>query len=174
VVAGEFSATLIHRTSSMSHRVAALNALTRRLRREIASRERELSRAQKRALAAERFRRILFAPDLQTVKLEPGDTARGASGTLAISRSESAAVLEASGLAPSAGDSVYRLWWIGRKGAAAVSGAEFTVTADGKAIAEAKLPAAAVTPRSIEVTLEPKAGADRPSGPVALKGRIAP
>jgi Anti-sigma-K factor rskA, C-terminal len=174
VVAAEFSGTLIHRTTSMSHRIAALNALTRRFRREIASRERELSRAQKGALAGERLRRILLAPDLQTVKLEPGDTARGASGILAISRSENAAVLEATGLAPSAGDSVYRLWWIGRKGAAAASGTEFTAAADGKAMAEAKLPAAVAMPRSIEVTVEPKAGADRPSGPVALKGRLGP
>ena len=176
IVAAEMSRMLAYRTYYVNRRVAALNAIVRDLRRQHAATQRKLGSERKHASVGEVFEKILFAPDLRTIKLVApqekakdkskvlSDGARAASGRLAMSESAGGAMLEASGLKPSEDFQVYRIWWIPKRGAA-VWAADFLVGDDGLATVPKE--------SSITVTLENETYAEAPTGPVALKGDAA-
>jgi hypothetical protein len=187
-VAAEMARSLAYRTYYVNRRVAALNAIVRDLRRQGAATQRKLGSEREHASVGEVFEKILFAPDLRTIKLVApqdadkdkgkdkskalSDGARAASGRLAMSESAGGAMLEASGLKPSENFKVYRIWWIPKRGAA-VWAADFLVGDDGLATVAVDLPPARLKESSITVTLEDETYADAPTGPVALKGDAA-
>jgi hypothetical protein len=164
--------------------VAALNAVVRQLRRQSAATQRKLGSEREHASVGEVFEKILFAPDLRTIKLVPpydkdkektegsSDGVHAAGGRLAMSESAGGAMLEASGLKPSENFKVYRIWWIPRRGAP-VWAADFLVGDDGLATVAVDLPPARLRESSIIVTLENETYADAPTGAVALKGDAA-
>ena len=190
IVAAEMSRMLAYRTYYVNRRVAALNAVVRDLRRQHAATQRKLGSEREHASVGEVFEKILFAPDLRTIKLvAPQDTdkdkgkdkdkskalsdgARAASGRLAMSESAGGAMLEASGLKPSEDFQVYRIWWMPKRGPA-VWAADFLVGDDGLATVPVDLPPARLKESSITVTLENETYAEAPTGPVALKGDAA-
>jgi len=184
VVMAELSRSLAYRTYYVNRRVAALNAMVRDLRRQTAAAQRKLGSEREHASVGEVFEKILFAPDLRTIKLvspqdrdkdKPGalsDGTRAASGRLAMSESAGGAMLEASGLKPSENFKVYRIWWIPKRGAP-VWAADFLVGDDGLATVPVDLPPARLKEPSISVTLEDETYAEAPTGPVALKGDAA-
>jgi hypothetical protein len=165
IIAAEFSGTLVSRTKTLRGKIASLNSSLRHLRHQMTSTERELTRARSGASAGEQFKRILFAPDLRRVKMGSPDGA--ASAEVVMSESEGAAILRANGLTPSGEVSIYRLWWLPRKGTALLA-AEFTVGADGTATVNAALPPKPTAPPYAVVTLEPLAQTGKPSGSVAM------
>jgi hypothetical protein len=184
IVAAEMSRMLAYRTYYVNRRVSALNAIVRDLRRQHAATQRKLGSEREHASVGEVFEKILFAPDLRTIKLVApqekakdkskvlSDGARAASGRLAMSESAGGAMLEASGLKPSEDFQVYRIWWMPRHGAA-VWAADFLVGDDGLATVPVDLPPAQMKESSITVTLENETYAEAPTGPVALKGDAA-
>jgi len=130
IVTAELSRALAHRTNYVNRRVASLNAVVRSLRSQNATAQKKLGSEREHASVGEVFEKILFAPDLRTIKLIApnekeekekagiqSDGAHGASGRLAMSESAGGAMLEASGLKPSENFKVYRIWWMPKRGA---------------------------------------------------------
>jgi hypothetical protein len=185
IVTAELTRALAHRTNYVNRRVAALNALVRTLRRQSAATEKKLGSEREHASVGEVFEKILFAPDLRTIKLtapnekedkaKPGvqsDDVHGASGRLAMSESAGGAMLEASGLQPTENFKVYRIWWIPKRGVPVWAG-DFLVGDDGLATVPVDLPPARLKEPSITVTLEDETYGEAPAGPVALRGDAA-
>ena len=182
IVVAEMSRMLAYRTYYVNRRVAALNAVVRDLRRQGVATQRKLGSERAHASVGEVFEKILFAPDLRTIKLvappdkdksgAQSDGVHPASGRLAMSESAGGAMLEASGLKTSENFKVYRIWWMPKRGAA-VWAADFLVGDDGLATVPVDLPPARLKESSIIVTLENETYAEAPTGPVALKGDAA-
>jgi Anti-sigma-K factor rskA len=184
IVTGDLARSLAYRTYYVNRRVAALNAIVRQLRRQSAATQRKLGTEREHASVGEVFEKILFAPDLRTIKLVPpyekdkdkvegqSDGVHAASGRIAMSESAGGAMLEASGLKSSENFKVYRIWWIPKRGVP-VWAADFLVGDDGLATVPVDLPPARMKEPSISVTLENETYADAPTGPVALKGDTA-
>jgi hypothetical protein len=169
--------SLAKRTNYMNRRIASLNANVRTLKRQTSVVERKLGSERERASVGEVFEKILFASDLQTVKLyAPNEKtvlqaqgARAAQGVLAMSESAGVAMLEASNLRPSDESQVYRIWWNPRRGAP-MWVADFMVGDDGRATVPVDLPPSRTLAPTITVTVENEMYAEAPSGSVALKG----
>jgi Anti-sigma-K factor rskA len=166
--------------------VAALNSTVRSLRSLTANEQRKLGSERERASVGEVFERILFAPDLRTIKLaapaerekEKDKSAAKSSavdqptGKLAMSESADAAMLEATGLKPTGAFQVYRIWWIPRH-AAPIWAADFLVGDDGAAMVPVDLPTGREKGMSLGITLENESYSDEPAGPLALKGELS-
>src|ERR1700687_3899153 len=83
IVAAEMSRMLAYRTYYVNRRVAGLNAIVRDLRRQSAATQRKLGSEREHASVGEVFEKILFAPDLRTIKLvAPLDKDKDKTGTL--------------------------------------------------------------------------------------------
>jgi hypothetical protein len=178
IVLAEFSQLLTHRTSHYARRMAALNQTIQQLRRRISSAERRSAAVAERNSAAELLRRVVSASDLRTVKLvdptgaRKGDKAMdGASGTLAISNSQGAAVLEVTGVSPVAKGGVYRVWWQ-EKHRPDTLAAEFVPDQEGKATVPMQPPPR--TASMVMITCEPGTDGTKPTRLAVLKGRIPP
>jgi hypothetical protein len=185
IVTSDLTRALTHETNYVNRRVAAFNALVRNLRNQNATAQKKLGSEREHASVGEVFEKILFAPDLRTIKLTApnekedkvkagaqSDGANVASGRLAMSESAGGAMLEASGLKPSENFKVYRIWWMPKRGAP-VWAADFLVGDDGLATVPVDLPPARLKGPSISVTFEDETYADAPTGTVALKGDAA-
>jgi hypothetical protein len=183
IVASELASSLARRTNYVNRRVAALNASVRELRRQKAVEQRKLGSERERATVGEVFEKILFAPDLRTIKLagpadkdksiaQSGDSDR-ASGRLAMSESAGAAMLEANGLKPTGAFQVYRIWWLPKRGLP-IWAADFLVGDDGLATVPVDLPPGREKGLSVGITLENESYSEAPAGPVALRGELLP
>jgi hypothetical protein len=184
IVLYELAGSLGRTTNYVNRRVAALNAIVRTLRRQTAAEQRRLGSARERASVGEVFEKILFAPDLRTIKLaapvekerEKAKEKSGAqaaiadlpSGTLAMSESADAAMLEANGLKPTGTFQVYRIWWIPKRGAP-IWAADFLVGDDGLATVPVDLPQGREKEMAVDITLEDESYSEEPAGPLALK-----
>ncbi len=178
IVTFELAKSLASRTNYWNRRMAALNTSVRTLKRQTTVVQRKLGSERERATVGETFEKILFAPDLRTVKLTGPDKSdataevnRAATGILAMSESANVAMLEASGLKPSGDRQVYRIWWVPKRGAA-IWAADFLVGEDGNATVPVDLPPPRQRTPAIEITLENEAYAEDPYGPVALRGHL--
>ena len=67
----EIAVALSQRTNYVNRRVAAMNATVRELRRQDSSDQLKLGAARERASQGLVFERLLFAPDLRTLRLGP-------------------------------------------------------------------------------------------------------
>ena len=182
IVMGVLTGRLARTSNFANRRVASLNAMVRSLRNQKASEQRKLGSERERASVGEVFEKILFAPDLRTIKLiAPGEKERGKeksdaadlpSGKLAMSESADAAMLEATGLKPSGAFQVYRIWWMPRHGAP-IWAADFLVADDGTAMVPVDLPPEREKGMSLGITLEDESYSDEPAGPLALKGELS-
>jgi hypothetical protein len=186
IVMSELAGMLGRRTNYINRRVAALNSTVRSLRSLTANEQRKLGSERERASVGEVFERILFAPDLRTIKLaapaerekEKDKSAAKSSavdqptGKLAMSESADAAMLEATGLKPTGAFQVYRIWWIPRH-AAPIWAADFLVGDDGAAMVPVDLPTGREKGMSLGITLENESYSDEPAGPLALKGELS-
>ncbi len=186
IVISELAGSLARRTNYVNRRVAALNATVRSLRHQTAVEQRKLGSERERATVGEVFEKILFAPDLRTMKLaapvekekdkEKDKSIAGAelpSGRFAMSESANAAMLEANGLKPTGAFEVYRIWWT-PKHRAPIWAADFLVGDDGAATVPLDLPPGREKKLSLSVTLENESYSEAPAGPVALKGEGEP
>ncbi len=182
IVMSELAGSLARRTIYVNRRVAALNATVRSLRHQTAVEQRKLGSERERATVGEVFEKILFAPDLRTMKLAaPVEKEKDKSivsgelptGRFAMSESASAAMLEANGLKPTGTFEVYRIWWT-PKHRAPIWAADFLVGDDGAATVPLDLPPGREKKLSLTVTLENESYSESPAGPVALKGEGEP
>lgn len=185
IVISDLAVSLARRTNYVNHRVAALNAIVRTLRRQTAVEQRKLGSVRERASVGEVFEKILFAPDLRAIELAAPvekDRAREKSmvqsagadlpaGRLAMSESADAAMLEANGLKPTGTFDVYRIWWMPRRGAP-IWAADFLVGDDGLAMVPVDLPSGREKGMSLAITLENESYSDEPNGPIALRGEL--
>jgi hypothetical protein len=177
IVMSELTGRIARQSSYMDRRVAALNAIVRSLRNQTASEQRKLGSERERATVGEVFEKILFAPDLRTIKLaapavkekEKNKSADVPAGTLAMSEAADAAMLEANGLKPTGTFQVYRIWWMPRRGIP-IWAADFLVSDDGLATVPVDLPPGREKGMSLLVTLEDESYSEEPAGPVALRG----
>jgi hypothetical protein len=186
IVMSELTGRLVRQTHYINRRAAALNATVRSLRSQTASEKRKLGSERERASVGEVFEKILFAPDLRTIKLTaPGERekereksaaksseAEQPSGKLAMSESADAAMLEATGLKPTGAFQVYRIWWMPRHGVP-IWAADFLVGDDGAAMVPVDLPTGREKGMSLGITLENESYSDEPAGPVALRGELS-
>ena len=186
IVMSELAGMLGRRTNYINRRVAALNSTVRSLRSQSASEQRKLGSERERASVGEVFERILFAPDLRTIKLvAPAEREKEKdksavksaavdqpTGKLAMSESADAAMLEATGLKPTGAFQVYRIWWMPRH-SAPIWAADFLVGDDGAAMVPVDLPTGREKGMSLGITLENESYSDEPAGPVALKGELS-
>src|SRR5208283_5368502 len=187
LVVKDLAESLARRTNYVNRRVAALNASVRTLRRQTAAEQKKLGSERERATVGETFEKILFAPDLRFIRLgapiekEKGKeksivqptTALGGLpyGTLAMSESNQAAMLEATGLKPTGTFEVYRIWWMPKRGLP-VWAADFLVGDDGSATTAVDLPTGREKEMSLEITLEDESYSEAPNGPVALMEEV--
>ena len=185
IVMSELSGRVARQANYMNRRVAALNATVRSLRHQTATEQRKLGSVRERASVGEVFEKILFAPDLRTIKLAAPiekDRAREKpivqstgndlpSGKLAMSESADAAMLEANGLKPTGTFEVYRIWWMPRRGVA-IWAADFLVGDDGLATVPVDLPPGREKGMALNVTLENESYSEAPDGPLALRGEL--
>jgi hypothetical protein len=177
IVTSELADALARRTNYVNRRVAALNAIVRSLRNQTAVEQRKLGSERERATVGEVFEKILFAPDLRTIKLaapaekekEKNKSVDVPAGTLAMSEAADAAMLEANGLKPTGTFQVYRIWWMPRRGIP-IWAADFLVSDDGLATVPVDLPPGREKGMSLLVTLEDESYSEEPAGPVALRG----
>lgn len=187
IVMSELAGYLARRTNYVNRSVAALNATVRTLRHQTALEQRKLGSARELATVGETVEKILFAPDLRTIKLAaPAEKDRGKekssasqleiigppAGKLAMSEAAGAAMLEASGLKPTGTFQVYRIWWMPKHGSP-IWAADFLVGDDGLATAAVDLPTGREKDMSVGITLEDESYSDAPNGPFALKGEAA-
>jgi hypothetical protein len=186
IVAAEFSSTLIHRTQTMSRRIASLNSETGRLKRRLIVIERRLAVTREAAAKDETLKRVLTAEDVRLIRLSPtGGAAKSpapaatqppapgpagiAAATLALSRSANSAVLQASGLEPSRQGQDYRMWWMIAR-AQPVAAGQFRVGSDGMATVPIALaPKGAI---AMTVTVEDAGDVAKPAGAVVLKASM--
>jgi len=187
LVVKDLAESLARRTNYVNRRVAALNASVRTLRRQTAAEQKKLGSERERATAAEIFEKILFAPDLRFIKLgAPIEKEKGKEksivqlpigglpyGTLAMSASNQAAMLEANGLRPTGTFQVYRIWWMPKRGVP-VWAADFLVGDDGSATTAVDLPTGREKEMSLEITLEDESYSEEPNGAVALVEKAQP
>ena len=185
IVMSELAGALARRTNYVNRRVAALNSTVRGLRRQTVVEQRKLGSVRERASVGEVFEKILFAPDLRTIKLAAPiekDRAREKpivqstgndlpSGKLAMSESADAAMLEANGLKPTGTFEVYRIWWMPRRGVP-IWAADFLVGDDGLATVPVDLPPGREKGMALNVTLENESYSEAPDGPLALRGEL--
>lgn len=177
IVLAEFSRVLSHRTTHYLRHLHAMNETVQQLKHRIVSAERRNATVAERVSTDEALKRIVAAPDLETIKLSDPDATKPASapmqapsGTLAISSGQRAAILQVAGLTPAAKGTVYRVWWEEKHKPGTTLAAEFIPDSDGKATVPMPLPPQdAVT---VTVTREAGTDAPRPSGATVLKGRI--
>jgi hypothetical protein len=186
IVMSALTGMLVRQRNYVNRRVAALNATVRSLRHQTAVEQRKLGSERERASVGEVFEKILFAHDLRTVKLvapAEKDKEKGKStaqavppdlalGTLAMSESAGAAMLEANGLKPSGPFQVYRIWWMPKRGAP-IWAADFLVGDDGFAMVPVDLPTGREKEMSLGITLENESYSEEPTGPLALKGELS-
>ena len=187
IVISELASSLARRTDYVNRRVAALNATVRNLRRQTAATQRKLGSERERVTMEEVFEKILFAPDLRIIKLAApaakdkekdkpiaqSGVPELPSGTLAMSESAGAAMLQASGLKPTGTSQIYRIWWMPKHGAP-IWAADFLVSDDGLATVPVDLPPGHEKEPSLSITLENESYSDAPAGPIALKGEAPP
>src|SRR5271155_6113035 len=187
LVVKDLAESLARRTNYVNRRVAALNASVRTLRRQTAAEQKKLGSERERATVGEIFEKILFAPDLRFIKLgapiekekEKGKEKSIVQlpigglpyGTLAMSESNQAAMLEATGLKPTGTFQVYRIWWMPKRGVP-VWAADFLVGDDGSAATAVDLPTGREKEMSLEITLEDESYSEAPNGPVALTEEV--
>ncbi len=171
IVSAEFSATLVHRTSHLNHRIASLNSAVHQLKRRLTSAEKKAVADEESAKSYELLKRILAAHDVQTIKLASSAAPRAlhkpdapvaATATLASSAAEGASVLQVGGLAAEPEHHEYAVWWVGKRGHWTLAG-QFHAAADGKATVP--LAAAPKSMASVLVTMEPDTG-DPPAAPM--------
>ena len=186
IVTSVLTGRVARQTNYMNRRVAALNATVRSLRHQTAAEQRKLGSERERASVGEVFEKILFAPDLRTIKLaapierdrakekSAGQSSGGElpSGKLAMSESADSAMLEASGLKPTGTFEVYRIWWDPKRGAP-IWAADFLVGDDGNAMVPVDLPTGREKGMTLTVTLEDESYSESPNGPIALKGELS-
>jgi hypothetical protein len=186
VVMSELTGMLVRQRNYVNRRVAALNATVRSLRHQTAVEQRKLGSERQRASVGEVFEKILFAHDLRTVRLiapaekerEKGKSIAAASaldlaaGTLAMSESAGAAMLEANGLKPTGPFQVYRIWWMPKRGVP-IWAADFLVGDDGFAMVPVDLPTGREKEMSLGITLENESYNEEPTGPLALRGELS-
>jgi hypothetical protein len=187
IVMSELAASKARLNNYVNRHVAVLNASVRNLRHQNSIEQRRLGSERERASMGEAFEKLLFAPDLHTIKLaapiekekEKNKSIAQASiaelptGTLAISESAAAAMLEVSGLKPTGTFEVYRIWWTPKRGVP-IWAADFLVGDDGLATVPLDLPPGREKKLSLIVTLEDESYSEEPNGPIALKGEPAP
>lgn len=174
IVLAETSTELVRRTNVLENRIKTLKKSLNHLDSKSSQVQRELASENQQASADEALQRVLVAPDLLTFKLVAPGRSDGATGVLVASEQAKAAMLTASGLEPTRGGQIYRLWWMGRH-VAPVKAAEFAVV-DGKDITvSAALPPAREAVAEVMLTLErQQADGGKPSGAIALHSRPSP
>src|SRR5579885_131050 len=174
IVLAEFSRLLTHRTIHYSRRIAEMNETVRQLRRRVSSAERRNVAEVERASADDILKRVVSASDLHTIKLIDAGARRDkqpASGTLALSQSQHAAVLQVAGIEAALGGKVYRVWWQEKRGPETLA-AQFIPDSDGKATVPLGMPPR--TTASVVITCEVGPDGTQRSGAPILKGRITP
>jgi hypothetical protein len=189
IVMLEFTGQAAHRAARMHRRADSLLSRVYRLDAERVADRVRIAAARHELAAAEALRVLLRAPDVSMLLLSPpaadGHSAAPAQrpvAMLALGPEEHRAVLMVTGLKPPA-DTTFVLWWSVSHGAP-IRAAEFRTAADGSALVMVALPSVPAV-ASAMVTAERAASADRtkaagapvqngPSGPVQLRGTLAP
>ncbi|MDX6611957.1 MAG: hypothetical protein QOD75_1143 [Blastocatellia bacterium] len=130
-----------------------------RLAQEKATQQRELTHLSE-ALA------MITARDAAKFELAGTPMAQKAHAMLAYDRKTGRAMLMVEGLPAAPADKAYQLWFIA--GGKPMPGKVFTIDAEGKAMMDDDVPAAAREHAVFAVTLEPKSGVTAPTGQIYL------
>jgi hypothetical protein len=136
----------------------------------------ELSRARGEVDALEgvlgqrvQLEKILSAPDLRLIRLEPLTPAPGAGAIVAVSATNKTAVFQATGLPATPSGKTYELWWITKERGPVAAGL-FQAEDGHPVVVLVALPPAAEHVLLSAVTLEAAGGVSKPAGAMYLKG----
>jgi len=122
---------------------------------------------QRQALEREReARALLMAKDTAKMDLAGTPMAKDAHAMLAYNRQTGHAMLMVAGLPAAPAGKAYQLWFIA--GGKPMPGKVFNIDAEGKAMMDDDVPAAAREHAVFAVTLEPKTGVNAPTGEMYL------
>jgi hypothetical protein len=169
IVLGETSTEFVRRNNALENRIRTLRRSLTHLDSKSTQIQRELASENRETSIDEALQRVLVAPDLRTFRLVAPRRGESATGVLVASAQEKAAMLTASGLEPTRGGEVYRLWWMGRHGTS-VKAVEFAVVDSKDITVSAALPPTSDAIAEVILTLEPQqADGGRPSGAIALR-----
>lgn len=118
------------------HQLTSLNSQINSLQTALASAHSQVS-ALERVLADRlRLERVLMAPDLRLIRLQPLKPAPGAAAVVAVSDANHSAMIQAFGLPPMPPGKTYELWWITKQSGPIKAGL-FQVASDRLVIAAA-------------------------------------
>jgi anti-sigma-K factor RskA len=114
---------------------------------------------------------LLTSPQVTVVNLEGQGSAPQARGRIFWSQSDRVWLFFIESLPPTPADRTYQLWFVPNTGNP-VSAQVFNTNADGSAVLEIHLPAAATDFKAAAVTTEPAGGLPQPSGAFVLLGGV--
>lgn len=152
-----------------ANEIAALTARVVDVQRKLDTTGDQLADLQTKVAQTTDLTLASLGPDARIARLAGLAASASATGTVALSHSQGAAMLEVSGLPPTPDDKEYEVWWISEKQGPLRAGM-FVPASHGSTIVSLDLPPAGEVVFATEVTLEPQAGVDKPSGTMYLKG----
>jgi hypothetical protein len=162
--------TQLHLGDAQRQRLAdALGSQIRSLRLELASSHGQVATLERVLGDRLKLERVLTAPDLRMVRLEPLAPAPGARAIVVTSRATDAAMIQASGLPQNPPGKIYELWWITQERGPLAAG---LFGGGAPVLAPATLPPAGEHVMVSAVTLEPAGGVTKPTGAMYLKGVV--
>lgn len=156
-------------TSQTSTEIAALTARVMIVQRELDATGDRLAALQTRIEQTTDLTLASLGADARVVHLTGLTAAPSAAGTVALSRAQSAALLQVSGLPPAPQGRVYEVWWIGKKRGPLRAGL-FEPSSQRTTIVPLDLPPPDEIVLATAITLEPRGGVDKPTGAMYLKG----
>jgi len=176
IVMLEISSELSYRSATYHRRIQRLSSRLQQMRGEIATADQRIAKMREDAVARDTLNRILAAPDVRLMRLEPGDadaktqakTNAKTKAMIAMSRKLSRAVLEVEAMPPTPPGRIYRLWWT-LDGGAVVAATQFQTRLDWRATVPARLPSSGGAISGALVTSELETDAGKPRGVVELK-----
>ena len=156
-------------TSDASSEVAALTARLIEVQRNVDTTGDQLTALQAKVAQTTDLTLASLGPDARVCRLSALPAAPTAAGVIALSHSQGSAMLEVSGLPPTADEKEYEVWWIGEKQDALRAGL-FEPSSQGATIVSLDLPPPGAVVLAGAITFESRGGAEKPGGAMYLKG----
>ena len=169
VYAGHLHSQLDQQDLIVRSQVASLKAQIADLRTDVSDARLGMAVLRQRLANRERLQRVLLTPGVSLTRLAPLPAAPNASAIVAVSPSNSGAVIEVRGLPPTPPGKVYELWWITKENGPVPAG--LFASADSSAITASVAPPPPGQHVLLSaVTLEPMPGVPKPTATMFLKG----
>jgi anti-sigma-K factor RskA len=169
---GFFTLRMRSPSTGTSSDIAALTTRLIEVQRNLETTGDQLTALQAKVAQTSELTVAMLGPDARVAHLNALPAAPSAAGNVALNRTEGTAMLEVSGLPPTADDKEYDVWWIGEKNNAVKAGS-FEPLSEGATIVSLDLPAAGEVVLAAIITLEGRGNVEKPGSATYLRGDFA-